>query len=216
MMCRHCNRETTNPSFCSCSCAVSYTNSRRKLSVKTRGKISKSLKGKPLSAAHKKKLSDAAKSVGHWWGRERVAVVESSCLCCGLPIQHRVTEKRKYHKHCWLKSSGGYRENSTIKHQSVYNGYKMDSGAELVFAKLLDEHKVRWEKNKTRFFYYYDVNGVRRRYYPDFYLFDYDWWVEIKGKFYKSDNDKLKLQSVGNIELIMSDNIRLPKVVLGS
>lgn len=89
----------------------------------------------------------------------------------------------------------------------------MDSGAELAFAQLLDQHGIKWEKNSTRSFPFVDSKGKDRLYYPDFYLPDHDYWVEIKGKRYVREDDQLRLAVVGNIELIMSNAIRLPRCI---
>ena len=91
----------------------------------------------------------------------------------------------------------------------------MDSGAERRFAELLDTNNIKWIKNKDKFFAYRDMSGKSRKYYPDFYLPDYDYWVEIKGLLYLNDNDPIKLASVGkNIELQMHNAIRLPKCIV--
>ena len=92
----------------------------------------------------------------------------------------------------------------------------MDSGAELAFAILLDKHSIKWTKNTTRFFEFVDSTGKIRKYYPDFYLKEHDFWVEIKGKRYVRPDDDLRLAAVGsNIELMFSNDIKLPKCVIG-
>ncbi len=78
---------------------------------------------------------------------------------------------------------GGLRENSTRVHRSIYKGFQMDSGAEQFFAKTLDALNIKWDKNKSIFFPYLYM-GKNKKYYPDFFLPEYDLWVEIKGKRY--------------------------------
>lgn len=95
--------------------------------------------------------------------------------------------------------------------KTTYKGYVMDSGAELAFAKLLDQFGVKWEKNTTKKFPYKTAKGYIRKYIPDFYLEEYDEWVEIKGRYYQTSNLKAQLEAVGpNIQLIYSDELRLP------
>lgn len=90
----------------------------------------------------------------------------------------------------------------------------MDSGAERAFAELLDDHQIRWSKNSTVWFDFIDSEGKTRKYFPDFYLPDYDFWAEIKGKRYVRIDDDLRLAAVGdNIELIMSHELRLPRCI---
>ena len=85
----------------------------------------------------------------------------------------------------------------------------MDSGAELVFAQQCDLHQIRWHKNTTQYFVFVNSAGKTSKYYPDFYLKDYNWWVEIKGKKYERADDELRLKAVGNITKIDSQNINL-------
>jgi len=97
---------------------------------------------------------------------------------------------------------GGYRKNSTIKHSCEYQGQKMDSGAELKFVKLLDEKSISWNKNEQDNYYRYGgINGKNRKYYPDFYLEDFSFWVEVKSKYYQTENLDKKINSVPNIKL---------------
>lgn len=49
MNCLKCGKETTNPKFCSKSCAASYNNKRRNYTLETKRKISKSLGGKGIA-----------------------------------------------------------------------------------------------------------------------------------------------------------------------
>lgn len=89
----------------------------------------------------------------------------------------------------------------------------MDSGAELVFAKFLDNHDVTWIKNTTTFFLY-TFNNKTGKYYPDFFLPDINMWVEIKGKRYIREGDDQRLASVGNIIRIMSTDLKDPNYIL--
>jgi len=134
----------------------------------------------------------------------------SKCLRCEKPIFHKTSRNRKYHKECWLLSSGGYREGATIKHKGEYNGVKMDSGSEKEFAMLCDSKNIKWKKNTSISFKYIGVDGKQHRYYPDFYLKDFNRWVEIKGKLYASKDENLqrKLDSVKDIILIYSKEIK--------
>jgi len=115
--------------------------------------------------------------------------------------------RKKTPRHSFRRKSA-----KTKPKKSVYKGFKMDSAAELAFAKLLDEFGVKWEKNTTRKFTYVTKQGYRRNYIPDFYLPEYDEWVEIKGRYYQTSNLLAQLEAVGpNIELIYSDELRLPE-----
>ena len=87
----------------------------------------------------------------------------------------------------------------------------MDSGAELAFAQLLDKNNICWVKNSTTFFEY--LPG--KKYYPDFYLPAYSQWIEIKGPKYVRPNDDIRWVSVKDLEVIWSNDIKLPKCMAG-
>lgn len=161
---------------------------------------------KSISAKNSEKVNNANSKLRDYKKERPITIVTSICLRCGKEIFHRSWENKKYHKECWIKCSGGYRENSTIKHRSIYNGYQMDSGAEKVFAMLLDKNNIKWIKNSTQHFEYTNKKGSKSKYYPDFYLPELNQWVEIKGKFYadKDENLQLKLNAVSNIKIIYS------------
>lgn len=171
--------------FCNQSCSASCSNPRRK---------------RPRKIFEKR-------------CRQRRIVIQ--CMECNTDFSIIPSEKNR--KYCSISCSNKnkYHPNSVIKHTSIYKGYKMDSGAELAFAKLLDEHNISWIKNSSKFFTFTDSKGKLRKYYPDFFLIDYYYWVEIKGKRYIREDDDLRLNSVGdNIELIMSHDIKLPSIVM--
>lgn len=191
--------------FCGRRCA----NSRVK-SATLKRKLSQKMKGYKFGAA----------LTGGWGNtRQPSPPVEKICPICLKDFTIRYVKRHQIYCSdiCSRKrpNQGGFRLNSTRKTRSKFNGYQMDSGAELRFAKLLENTGIRWRKNASKSFAYLDVNGKERKYYPDFYLPDYDYWVEIKGKFYETPNDVLKLKAVGNnVELQYHNELRLPKCVL--
>jgi len=134
------------------------------------------------------------------------------CQCqeCNITFQGYKKDQRKYcSSNCRNKNQGGYQPNSTRKTRSMYNGFQMDSGSERQFAELLDEHNIKWTKNSTIKFEY--LPG--KHYIPDFYLPEYDYWVEVKAKYYLREDDDLRWASVPNHEVIWSDNICLPSFI---
>jgi len=180
--------------FCSRSCANS-----RKQTLNTLEKKSLKTKQAWVRGVYKKKEI------------KKRTVYTSTCLYCCKQIEDvKYNKNRKYHVECWRKSSGGLRINSTNKNKSLYKGYQMDSGAETGFAIFLDKNNIKWEKNKTIFFQYTDLKGKERKYYPDFYLPEYNQWVEIKGKFYANKDIclNLKLEAVKGIKIIYSNELK--------
>jgi hypothetical protein len=92
------------------------------------------------------------------------------------------------------KELGGYRTKSGRSkiHGGYYKEVWMDSSWELEFAKRLDSLKIKWERKNIRKFDYLDFNEKNKKYYPDFYLPDFDLYVEIKGYWTKENIHKMK------------------------
>lgn len=135
----------------------------------------------------------------------------TTCIKCGKDIISYKRRNNKYHSECWLNSSGGFRENSTRKYSSFYKGYKMDSNSEKQFAMLCDKNNVKWKKNNGEIYFDYIGNDNKNhKYYPDFYLEDFDFWVEIKGKLYaeKDENFNKKMSIIPNLKLLYSKEIK--------
>ena len=68
--------------------------------------------------------------------------------------------------------------------------YLYQSSYEREMMRVLDDNKVKWIKNTKRFPYY--LEGKKHNYIPDFYLPDYDMYLEVKGFLRKSDPIKLE------------------------
>lgn len=84
-----------------------------------------------------------------------------------------------------------------------YKNVWLDSQWEYEFAKWCDKENIKWSKPKTGF--EYEWNG-KRIYYPDFYLKEYDRYVEVKG--YERERDQAKWKSVPNLVVIKIDEIK--------
>lgn len=69
----------------------------------------------------------------------------------------------------------------------VYRGHKLYGTWEVKFAMFLDEKGYKWSRPRESFSYYYDRE---RHYTPDFYLDDFQTYVEIKG--WKTQKDEAK------------------------
>ena len=91
--------------------------------------------------------------------------------------------------------------------KSIYKDFHMDSSWELIFAQYLDNQNILWVKNSKGFQYNWEKQ--KRTYYPDFYLSDYDVYVEIKG--YETDKDKAKYTAINNLIVLHGDVIQLIK-----
>ena len=85
-----------------------------------------------------------------------------------------------------------------------YREIMLDSEWEVVFAKFLDEKKIKWVRPSSGKIYKY--KGVEHLYFPDFYLQEYDLYVEVKG--YIRDRDYYKWKSLDNLVIITLKEIK--------
>jgi len=71
---------------------------------------------------------------------------------------------------------------------------QMDSTWEVAMAQRLEELGVTWVRDNTLKLEYLTRAGRKRKYIPDFYLPDYDLYIEVKG--YWTDAARYKMKSV--------------------
>jgi hypothetical protein len=93
---------------------------------------------------------------------------------------------RKKKKKLWSKQSKYKRKDGSL--------VLMDSTWEVAMAERLDHLKIEWERKEDMKLTYYSKTGRKRNYIPDFYLPDYDTYIEVKG--YWTDAARYKMESV--------------------
>ena len=74
----------------------------------------------------------------------------------------------------------------------------MDSTWEVACARRLDELGVRWIRSDALKLTYLSKRFRRRNYIPDFYLPDYDLYIEVKGYWTEAAKHKMKDVQVRN------------------
>lgn len=111
-------------------------------------------------------------------------------------FSHPHTEdfKRKMHDIAIQRQLGGWHTSKTIE----YKGIKLDSRYELAVVEDLDKNKIKWER--PHHFVWKDETGNIHRYYPDFYLPEYDVYLDPKNDFLI--NNKSKRFGITDIEKI--------------
>lgn len=90
----------------------------------------------------------------------------------------------------------------------LYKGVLLDSSYEVVVAESLDFNNIKWERPK-RFSYY--VKDKKRYYTPDFYLPEYNIYLDPKNDFLINNvNPSLGITDVEKIESVMkTHNIKI-------
>jgi predicted nuclease of restriction endonuclease-like RecB superfamily len=105
------------------------------------------------------------------------------------------------------KNCGGIRKGAGRGTKHIYKDVILDSTWELTFVKRCDSMSIIWERKYVGFSYI-DIHGNQRKYYPDFYLPEFEVWVEIKG--YWTSEIKHKIESAtkkNNLNLIVLDKL---------
>lgn len=85
----------------------------------------------------------------------------------------------------------------------VYSGVKLKGSWEVETAKWLDRQNIVWH-NTIKGFDYEWQNSIHT-YFPDFYLPDYDVYIEVKG--YERERDRAKWSVVNNLIVLKKDDI---------
>lgn len=88
--------------------------------------------------------------------------------------------RKKLSETCLRKSKEGTWHTSLAKSMHInYKGEDLHGNWELKYAQYLDENNIKWERCKDRFPYTY--KDKLHYYTPDFYLPEYNKYIEIKG-----------------------------------
>jgi len=94
--------------------------------------------------------------------------------------------RKKKKKKLWSKQSKYQCKNGTE--------VLMDSTWEVAMAERLDHLKIAWERREDMKLPYLSKSGRKRNYIPDFYLPEYDIYIEVKG--YWTDAARYKMNAV--------------------
>lgn len=169
--------------FCCQSCAASYNNRLRPPpSKEQRNKTSEKLSGRKNLSAQKKYC------------------FVSFCVICRKTIKHKRNKtcsktclKKLQSQIANIKQFGGHTSKKSIYYKSQNNLVYLQSSYEIQVAQSLDYYKISWIRPKP--FIWYDQENIKHRYYPDFYLPDYNIYLDPKNN-YLIKKDQFKIQSV--------------------
>lgn len=85
-----------------------------------------------------------------------------------------------------------------------YNGIILNGKWEQYVAEYLDSKHIKWERPLVPFEYFWKNSS--HLYYPDFYLVDYDVYIEVKG--YERERDLCKWKVVPNLIVLKKEEIK--------
>jgi hypothetical protein len=182
--------EKRSNSFCSSSCSATYNNKFRvlknkpKLKLTTKSKtLSKTIRKTPFKPPYTKVA--CCKICKKWFsGTNKTCSTE-----CRNKIFSITAKKSNLGGNKNTRAFGWYTSKfaGTVWLESSYE-YKV--------AKDLDDNNIKWNRPK---FLFYTLNDVQRRYYPDFFLEDFNVYLDPK-------NDYLITQDFEKIECVRTQN----------
>ena len=118
--------------------------------------------------------------------------------CKGHP--HTEEEKAHLRELALQRGAGGF----FMRRGIDYNGIKLDSTYEVEVAKSLDLNNIKWVRCKR---FPYVIEGKLHYYTPDFYLPDYDIYLDPKNDFLLNNiNPRLGYTDLYKIEQVMIQN----------
>lgn len=212
--CLQCNKETKSK-FCSQSCSCTYSNNRRA----------------PRSEESKKKTSDALKNkpspMKGIISKIICRIKFDNCLVCDkLFCTHH--DRKERNKTCsdeckiiYIFSNRSYPNGArkTIKRFNVHQDKEviLESSWEVKVADELDKLNIIWIRPK--YIKWVDTNGKNRLYFPDFYLPNYNLYLDPKNQ-YGMQIGKEKMNAVsklinikyGELEYILNEINKLISV----
>lgn len=104
--------------------------------------------------------------------------------------------------------------NNRFGKKTEYNGIIFRSRIEAAYAQYMDEHNIKYEYEN--YLFEYELNGVLHNYRPDFYLPDYNTFIEVKYRINNNDElvfAKLKALSSQNKRILLVDKSMLNKFI---
>ena len=110
-------------------------------------------------------------------------------------------EEKKYLSECAKRNNfGGWHTSKSIE----YNGIKLDSSYELTLVQDLDKNNIKWERPKPLM---WEKDGNTHRYYPDFFLPDYNIYIDTKNDYLINHvNPRFGITDVEKIHLVEQQN----------
>lgn len=208
-VCKYCNTpllyKNKGKTFCNRSCATKYNNKHRKnpYNTEVRGKISKSMKRVHENTNGKRKTRrcgikmqkifyNTCKICNKVWitdYKHRRKTCSTNCLTMAKVLNR--TYQNGSRKPCWYFNKW---ENKEVM---------LESSWEVKVAEKLDYKNIKWIRPDP--INWIDQEHKQRLYYPDFYLNDYNIYLDPKNP-YCMDRDKIKIDYFKNkINLIVGD-----------
>jgi hypothetical protein len=210
-VCKCCSNRLTKQqgSFCSSSCSAKSNNLKRQLNQKLSNCIQCDVEIISTTCT-KKYCSTCYKNRAIASNRSRV--FELHCKICNSKFTHFNKNVKTCCTKCTTKlKSQISKQNPNCGGETNYKRYSykniiFDSSWEVEIAIFLDEHQIKWSRSRKHILYWVDSNGECRRYYPDFFLEEFNAYVDPKNPF-KQKKDKEKLDFIRKSHILIVGNV---------
>ena len=143
---------------------------------------------------------------------EKNAVSVSKAMTGKIGKKHTEETKRKISLKMSINNRGGRSKWYEVAGQKVQGTWERNC------AMKFEEQNIVWEKLKTnQHTFSYEINGKMRSYTPDFYLKDYDVYLEIKGRWWGDDRKKMDivLEKYKDKKIIVVEKEKYEKILEG-
>lgn len=169
MRCEYCNIEHSGTygsgRFCSSFCARGFSSRDKREEINK--KVSAKLKKEPKEPKQYLKIC-------RWCSKKFTTTNKNKKFCSQSCTGH--------HK---KPGNGGPRDgggkSKVHTYESKIAGKIKLNNDEIIVAKILDSLNLKWSRNNYKGFEYINLDGKKRKYYPDFYVEDFDAYIEYKG-----------------------------------
>lgn len=208
MICEKCDKKHDGTfgsgRFCSQKCASSFStkNKRKEINQKVSQKIKQYFEDDENSRKRYDKI--------------RKDFIIKECLECNKKYKTKKNKQKFCSKTCFGKYNarqrklGGHTSKlkiyyTTKEGKTVY----LQSSYELKVAENLDENNIKWERPK--FLFWEDEKKIKHRYYPDFYLIDFNIYLDPKNDYLiKKDKEKIqRVEQQNNVKVFVLDKNNL-------
>lgn len=200
-----------NKKFCGKSCAATYNNIKRgPHSEETKSKIGKASQGRKKPQTNEAICKKTKEDLRY----KKICKIQfKECIICSniFMIKNNSKDVRKTcSRDCQIDASvrtrpyqNGSRKTTWYFNRNENKEVLLESSWEVRVAEKLDELKIKWIRpNHIK---WKDCNNKTRYYFPDFYLLDYDLYLDPKNP-YCMEKDKEKMDIISKkIKIIYGD-----------
>lgn len=201
--------------FCNASCSAKFNNNTRQIDSRASNCLECNAAIQSITCTKKfctecaRKRSRNSTKYGSPYGQKKE--IFQICTICNQSFIHYTNKKTcseqcrnilRSHLSRQNKNCGG----ETNYKRYTYKGISFDSSWEMEIAIFLDVHKIKWARSREIVLYWMDSAGNQRRYYPDFYLEDYNLYIDPKN-LYKQQLDREKINYIRKSETLIVGNV---------